>query len=54
MYANSQLPDLTHLVKRILLFACREFDGKDQRRERGGGKGMEERKGKTTVGSCLY
>lgn len=53
MYANSQLPDRTCLVKITLLSACREFDGKDQRREIAGGKGMEEGKGKTTAGSLL-
>lgn len=53
MYANSQLPDCTYLVKIILLSACREFDGKDQRREVTGGKKMEEGKGKPTVGSLL-
>lgn len=46
MCANSQLTNLTYLVNIILLSACREFDGKDQRRERAGGKGIEERKGK--------
>lgn len=48
------MPDLAYLVKIILLSACREFDGKDQRREKAGGKGMEERKGKPTMGSFLY
>lgn len=50
MCANSQLPDLTHLVNIILLSACREFDGKDQRRERAGGKEQKEERGKKNSG----
>lgn len=54
MYANSQMPDVTYVVKIILLSACKEFNRKVQRKEKAGGKGMKERKGKITVSSFLY